>query len=325
MSLATRCPSCATVFRVAEDQLRVSEGFVRCGRCDAVFNAREQLFDLDGEPAARQADPVPPMDPAPPPAYESAVPTPEETAPYEAEEFAATVQTDAEFEPDPHAEALEDGRREPSFSALGFGEDAAVDPNARLRELLGATEQPATKEVALAGAPGSAPKAESFASLRSPPSPRRSTWRQGLAWLSLALLVIGLPLQWAWWERDALRARWPWAEAAWLQACGTCSPVAWKRLEGLVVAASGLQPTPQGQAYHLSLRIENRNPHSLALPWVDLKLNDAEGRLLLRRSLSPQELGQKQQRIEAGASLDLGATFSLAGRLTGYEISLFHP
>jgi len=46
MSLATRCPVCQTVFRVVQDQLKVSEGWVRCGRCAKVFNAFEGLFDL---------------------------------------------------------------------------------------------------------------------------------------------------------------------------------------------------------------------------------------------------------------------------------------
>ena len=47
MNLATRCPSCGTVFRVVQDQLRVSEGWVRCGRCNRVFDATEGLFDID--------------------------------------------------------------------------------------------------------------------------------------------------------------------------------------------------------------------------------------------------------------------------------------
>jgi predicted Zn finger-like uncharacterized protein len=46
-SLATACPSCSTVFRVVQDQLKVSQGWVRCGRCHEVFNALEALFDLD--------------------------------------------------------------------------------------------------------------------------------------------------------------------------------------------------------------------------------------------------------------------------------------
>ena len=59
MSLATRCTSCGTIFRVVQDQLRVSEGWVRCGRCAEVFDARQQLFDVEREapppwPAASQ-------------------------------------------------------------------------------------------------------------------------------------------------------------------------------------------------------------------------------------------------------------------------------
>ena len=65
MSLATRCTACGTVFRVVQDQLKVSEGWVRCGRCDQVFNAIEGLFDLE-----RDAPPDwnPPPSPPPPPA-----------------------------------------------------------------------------------------------------------------------------------------------------------------------------------------------------------------------------------------------------------------
>ncbi len=46
MSLATRCIKCGTAFRVVQDQLLVSEGWVRCGRCREVFNAIENMFDL---------------------------------------------------------------------------------------------------------------------------------------------------------------------------------------------------------------------------------------------------------------------------------------
>ena len=49
MSMATRCVACGTIFRVVQDQLKVSEGWVRCGRCDEVFNALEGLFDLERE------------------------------------------------------------------------------------------------------------------------------------------------------------------------------------------------------------------------------------------------------------------------------------
>ncbi|WP_281915254.1 zinc-ribbon and DUF3426 domain-containing protein [Caldimonas thermodepolymerans] len=84
MSLATRCPACHTTFRVVQDQLKVSEGWVRCGRCNEVFNAIEGLFDLERDgmpppaPAPRAAQAparqVPP--PPPPPAPAPAVPPP---------------------------------------------------------------------------------------------------------------------------------------------------------------------------------------------------------------------------------------------------------
>lgn len=58
MSLATRCTSCGTIFKVVQDQLKVSEGWVRCGRCQQVFNALEGLFDLERDPPPqRRTDP----------------------------------------------------------------------------------------------------------------------------------------------------------------------------------------------------------------------------------------------------------------------------
>lgn len=39
MSLKTRCPACDTVFKIVPDQLKVSSGWVRCGRCAEVFDA----------------------------------------------------------------------------------------------------------------------------------------------------------------------------------------------------------------------------------------------------------------------------------------------
>ncbi len=44
--LITRCPACGTRFRVVPDQLRISQGWVRCGHCAEVFDAAQHL----GEP-----------------------------------------------------------------------------------------------------------------------------------------------------------------------------------------------------------------------------------------------------------------------------------
>lgn len=77
MSLATRCPACNTVFRVLQDQLRVSEGWVRCGQCQEVFNALETLFDLSAPAeAGAPANPPQAVFTPPPPAPATFTPPP---------------------------------------------------------------------------------------------------------------------------------------------------------------------------------------------------------------------------------------------------------
>lgn len=50
MSQITRCPACATTFKVVADQLRISDGWVRCGHCKEVFDASEHLLPSPSEP-----------------------------------------------------------------------------------------------------------------------------------------------------------------------------------------------------------------------------------------------------------------------------------
>lgn len=70
MRLVTRCPACTTTFKVVRDQLRISEGWVRCGRCSEVFDATLDLQETDDDgtpvstPAAAAATP-PTAAPAP--------------------------------------------------------------------------------------------------------------------------------------------------------------------------------------------------------------------------------------------------------------------
>ncbi|MBT2322149.1 zinc-ribbon and DUF3426 domain-containing protein [Variovorax paradoxus] len=52
MSLVTRCPACATTFKVVKDQLRISDGWVRCGRCSEVFDATVDLHEAPDAAAA---------------------------------------------------------------------------------------------------------------------------------------------------------------------------------------------------------------------------------------------------------------------------------
>ena len=49
-SKLTRCPGCATVFRITAEQLAFREGQVRCGHCRAVFDANDHFVSLDAAP-----------------------------------------------------------------------------------------------------------------------------------------------------------------------------------------------------------------------------------------------------------------------------------
>jgi predicted Zn finger-like uncharacterized protein len=78
MNMFTRCPHCDTVFRVTPQQLQVSSGQVRCGRCQEVFDAfatltsrlpggrLEEVASVQTEqPVRRYEASVPREDPAP--------------------------------------------------------------------------------------------------------------------------------------------------------------------------------------------------------------------------------------------------------------------
>jgi len=49
VSLVTRCPACATAFRVAPPQLSAHRGQVRCGKCGEVFDGIANLMDPSAE------------------------------------------------------------------------------------------------------------------------------------------------------------------------------------------------------------------------------------------------------------------------------------
>ena len=51
--MTTRCPACATAFRVADSQLQARAGQVRCGRCGTMFDALAALSADPARPPAR--------------------------------------------------------------------------------------------------------------------------------------------------------------------------------------------------------------------------------------------------------------------------------
>ena len=57
MSLVTRCPVCATAFRVQRTQLAARGGKVRCGKCGQIFDGVASLVEEGAEPLKIEPSP----------------------------------------------------------------------------------------------------------------------------------------------------------------------------------------------------------------------------------------------------------------------------
>ena len=103
MALATQCPHCGTMFRVASDQLKLRGGIVRCGSCQEIFDGSATLVDLDAVPvkAPAPAEPAPALPSPPVPEFVAEPEAVPEPVPAQAE--AAADVPDAVLEDEPLA------------------------------------------------------------------------------------------------------------------------------------------------------------------------------------------------------------------------------
>ena len=358
MSLATRCPACGTVFRVVLDQLRISEGWVRCGRCNAVFDAAEVLFDIDqGTPVELDLSApaaAAPLDLPTHTAVSAPTPTPQivdppapPDEPLMITDWAgpALAPSAAPAETPLPAPALGPGqpaRIEPLFDQAGAGlpaADALFDaPMLRSPSVDGDDDEisisdagPATVPTPQAWtAPDSAAAAQPPRFLRA--ADRAAWWRKPAVRSSLAVAVAVLAatavLQAALLERDTLAAQVP-ATAPLLQALcrlGSCQVQAPRRIDAILVDSSALGRLDGAGQYRLQLVLRNRADIALLAPALELSLTDSQGKLALRRVLGLAELGLGQTTLPAGQAVTLQAVLSAGEqRIEGYTVELFYP
>ncbi len=318
MSLATRCPACGTVFRVVRDQLKVSEGWVRCGRCSEVFNASERLFELEqGLPAGGVVAAAPTTAPrADRPATarvgSALAPASQPELPLSPTPGTA-IEHNAESAPEPVAATEE---RE----GFGVGNAAAGSP----ADLVAAPPEPVHADVLDMRAeptPGFVLRAERAERWRQP------RWRAGLALLSL-LLALTLAAQVTLHYRDEVAAAWPAARPALSAACAWlgCRIEPPRHIDSLAVDSSGLVRVEGSELYRLSLVVRNHASMPVHMPAVDLTLTDAQGQTTARRVLLAAELGQRDDSVPAQAEATLHGVLEVDGpRIAGYTIDLFYP
>ncbi len=346
MSLATRCTSCGTVFRVVQDQLKVSEGWVRCGRCNAVFNALEGLFDL-GREMPSQWDATDPGHGAPP-AAPAAAPEPELEATDELRtdqassrdrvEATAPLSTTGHEELDPIDAHLFRNRRaegDKTHALLVDARDRLEFSDARFDSDLFA-ENLSEGEGELIDSPISGAGDLPLESAHQQPdflrrAERRARWRSTPVRIALgaasALCLAVLVVQVGHHFRDTVAAQWPVARPALVAWCkvADCALEAPRRIDDVLVENSALTRAIGLDAFVLSVTLKSRSHFALTLPSIDLSLTDGNGRLVARRALAPRDFGAAAV-IQPGAETALQLMLNAgSARIAGYTVEIFYP
>ena len=301
MSLTTRCPACETVFKVIPDQLRVSSGWVRCGRCAEVFDAATHM--LASSDTGMQT-PVPPRVVAQPrPSVSSK----------EINQAAAATRS-----PTPAAT--------PSADITGPVtriRQVSTDDTARLQSELDLKQVPELSFVR---------HAKSKAFWQHPQVVR--------ALMASLLILTGLlASQIVLDQRNLIAAKFPGLQSTLSSMCAplgcTIEPV--KQLDALKIDSSTFQKIQEsalGETFALKVTLKNNATLPLAVPALELTLTDASDKPVMRRVILPPELGFQDKTLAASGEWNASQSIFVSANtdqnrklasVTGYRVLAFYP
>ena len=333
MSMITSCPACGTMFRVVPDQLKISEGWVRCGHCAEVFDASANLSDesiLFEPPLAQQA--------SRPADTQATVPQELATQPAPL----PLKRAAPEPEPAPRATARERSTETSSF----FGDSQALEPSPldtpfvfRPSDLArkGGESSLLPSELEVDSelprdADADEPELPNVSFVRQ--ARRRAFWRRPTVRILLALaslLLAGLLLgQVAYHDRDRLAQAEP-ALRPWLaRMCDAlgCTIGPPRQIDAIVIESSGFNRL-HDEHYRLAFTLRNTAPIQPAMPSMELTITDGQDQVIARRVISPRAIGAPGGVIPAGSewSRTLGLAIDAPdnARVAGYRLLAFYP
>ena len=327
MSFATRCTSCGTIFRVVLDQLKVSEGWVRCGRCHAVFNAEQGLFDLEHDV---------------PPAWDESAATdnesPTETTgeDFSSHEEAAYGQFDESSQPvgvdAAHSPAVEststvdDDSPSPLVSHDSAFDLAATRFEGAFTARQESEEGPEFLEPMTdsASAPGFVLQAQRDERWQTTPV------RLMLGALSL-LLLLGLAVQGTHHFHNRMAAQWPTTQPWLMRYCewAGCSIEPLRHLASVRIensALNAIERTDASEALSLTVTLHNQGSLPVAMPAVDLTLSGADGEVISRRALLPSDFNTAPLQLSPEVDTPLQVHLAIDGhKVSGYTVEVFYP
>ncbi len=332
MRLITRCPACGTLFKVVPDQLRISEGWVRCGHCADVFDATAHM-QADAAPGRSEPEEEPPGAQA---LQRDSV---QEASEPPCDAFASSLHTEvgesSAFEA-PDSSQLE-------AEALALMEDPLDRPfELRRPDVTGEAEvtrasdaiSELTSDAPRASEPPTLPALHDVSFVRD--AHRDAYWARPRvrAALVLVALMLGslLALQLAVHERDRLATAQPALQPFLARLCRPldCRVGPPREIDAIAIDSSSFNKLRGDDAYRLNVTLRNQALTKVAMPALELTLTDGQDQPVVRRVLLPSEFASTANVI--GASSEWSASIPLAvaaggssTRIAGYRLLAFYP
>jgi predicted Zn finger-like uncharacterized protein len=304
MSLKTRCPACDTVFKIVPDQLKVSKGWVRCGRCAEVFDAAAHAAALD------EANPWPQASPT-------------ETIVQSTVAASSVTSTTNAASPKTAVDSVKDTVFTPEIIAV-----EAINTSTRADFI--SSKEPSETDLSFV----KAAKNKAFWQQKHVIASLRAACL-GLAGLLFFQVVFS--------QRNHLVAANPALAMSFESVCQAvgCKIEAFKNIDAFKIDSSSFQKAPtiagnaagdavQAHAYALKLTLKNSSDIPVAMPAVELTLTEAGDKPVLRRVLLAKDLGFNGATLAANGDWTGEMTLTVNANpatapVSGYRILLFYP
>ncbi len=300
--MQTSCPECRTAFRVSQEQLGLRRGLVRCGKCNAVFNAYDTLLPELAEPPL-----------APPEAMPDAL--------SDVSSEAAVLPELSQYGWDDEITPIPPDMVESSMAAevvsVGTGKNTET-----LADFVSAPPAETSESILLSELPN-----------RRHVRPALPLWKRLSYLLAAIVLLVLLVFQIAYFLRAELVAALPASRPALESFChplGCAVPLP-RELGRQAITASNLEHDPEQKSrVRLTFLLTNRTGQAQAWPVVSLTLTDVREAPVAQKLFPPETYLPKDADVRSGMAdgserevrleLDIG---NLAA--TGYALGLVYP
>lgn len=287
MKWITRCPECAAVYQVVSDQLQVARGWLRCGQCQHAFDSTGLILAWAGEAAD--------------------VPSPDAGA------------------AGPQRLVIEELLKKEDRSVVPAHATAA-DDLASFAEALSSFKPDIEKTIAQLSALR-VDETQAAAQDVSPDPASEAVPRSRLRSMLLGgVLLVGVLVQALWIERHAVLARWPVMDGPINAVCRafSCEAEFLRDVDAVVIDTSGF--IQRDDLHALTWTVRNTRDQALAMTALELTLQDAQGKALIRRVFLPADVGAPKALLPKQSwSGELLMRVPLDEPVAGYRVLSFYP